>query len=103
MKKDDSILKEVLEKVKPPEEKTKEMENSLKEFIEKIEKKVQKQGIKAEVFVGGSFAKNTMIKKDKYDVDVFLRFEKTPIVEDISKISEKILEGIKKWASRVTE
>ena len=30
----------------------------------------------SDVFVGGSLAKNTLIKKAKYDVDLFIRFEK---------------------------
>ena len=41
-----------------------------------LKKRLKILNIDAEVFVGGSYAKNTMIKKDSYDIDIFLRFSK---------------------------
>ena len=93
MKKIDSILTEVLEKVEPKKVELKLIENFLREFLEKIEKKIKVLKINAEIFVGGSFAKKTVIKKDKYDVDIFLRFDKK--YKEISDLTEKILKGIK--------
>lgn len=86
------ILKEVLERVTPPEKDMKMIEDSLKDFVAKVGKRILSLKIDAEIFVGGSFAKNTLIKKDEYDLDVFLRFGKK--YEDISKITEKILKGV---------
>ena len=68
MQKYDSIFKEVLEKIEPPKETIKFIDNSLKDFLKKINKKIKFSKVDAEVFIGGSFAKKTVIKKDYYDV-----------------------------------
>jgi len=57
------LMAEVLEKVEPPKKELKIIKNSLKEFLKKFEKRLKALKINAEVFVGGSFAKDTMIKK----------------------------------------
>ena len=88
-----SVLAEVLEKVEISKEELKIIKNSLEDFIKKFEAKLKVLKINAEVFVGGSFAKNTVIKKDYYDVDVFVRFDKKYGDEEISKLTGKILKG----------
>jgi len=93
-KKTNQILQEVLEKAKPSKDNFEEIENSLKEFLKKLEKKVRKSKIKAEVFVGGSFAKNSMINKKVYDIDIYIRFDRK--YENISKLTGKLLSGFKK-------
>ncbi len=111
MNKVNSILKKALKKVEPPKEDLELIENSLKYFLEEFQKKIKKMKIDAEIFVGGSFAKNTVIKKDKYDVDVFVRFpenqrfsvsktsKKQKVSDDkkydISKLLEKALKGFR--------
>jgi len=89
----DSILKEVLEKIKPPQEDLEFIDSTLKKFLEDLRKRIKKNKIKAELFVGGSFAKGTVILKDYYDVDVFIRFDKKH--KEISKLTKKILRGVK--------
>ena len=69
------ILKEVLNKINPSKEEIKHIENFLKNFISLFEKKLKEKKIDAQVFVGGSFEKKTLIKKRLYDIDVFVRFE----------------------------
>ena len=86
-----SILKEVLEKISPPKEDLKFIDETLKKFLKELKKKIGR--LKVDVFIGGSFAKNTVIKKDYYDVDVFLRFDKK--YEDISSMTKKFLKGMK--------
>ncbi len=93
MKKINFILKEVLKKVKPGESELQIIEDSFKEFLEKLNKKIKVLKINAEIFVGGSFAKNTVIKKDRYDVDIFIRFDKK--YKEFSKLMDKIIKGIK--------
>ena len=90
-KKTDIILKEVLGKVKPSKEELVEIERPLKAFVRHLEKRLKKLKIDAEIFVGGSFAKNTLIKKDKYDIDIFLRFDRKH-KQEISNLIEKLLE-----------
>ncbi len=94
-KKINLILKEVLEKVEPPKKELEIIENSLKEFLEKFGKRLRILKIDAEVFVGGSFAKNTVIKKDYYDIDIFVRFDKRYKDDEISNLTRKIIKSIK--------
>ena len=93
--KESVIFKEILEKINPSKEELKSIEKFLKDFIKNLSLKLKTSKIKAEVFVGGSFAKKTMIKKDKYDVDVFVRFDESFIGKDISKVLENVLKKMK--------
>ena len=85
-----SIFKEVLIKVNPSND-FKEITPILNKFLEKLKRGIKKQKIKAEVFVGGSFAKRTIIKREIYDVDIFIRFDKKYNQDTISALTEKIL------------
>jgi tRNA CCA-adding enzyme len=98
MKKIDLILEEVIKRVEPSEEEIKYINKFLKEFIEKIKSQIKKQKIKADVFVGGSFAKGTLIKKDKYDIDIFLRFDKQYPNNELSDLTKKLLKEIKSFS-----
>jgi len=88
-----SILKEVLGRVEPTKEELKDIENLLENFKKKIQKNIKSQKINAEIFVGGSFAKSTGIRKDDYDIDIFIRFDKK--YKDISDLTKKILKNVK--------
>ncbi|MFH1325185.1 MAG: nucleotidyltransferase domain-containing protein [archaeon] len=87
-----SVLKEALEKIKPSAEELIEISPYVSKFIEEIKKEIGKNKVNAEVFLGGSFAKGTVVKKDVYDADIFLRFDKKE--KDISQLTEKILRKI---------
>lgn len=88
VKKINSILMQVLEKVAPPRKDLELIENSLKDFLSKFKKKIN-----AEIFVGGSFAKKTVIKKNYYDLDVFVRFDKKCDDEEMFMKVKKALSG----------
>ena len=87
-KKINSIKKKAFEKVVPKKSAEKLVSQILKEFIEKLRKV---SGKKIKFLVGGSFAKKTTIKKDKYDVDLFSLFNKSE-----KNISEKLKKILKK-------
>ncbi|HTY44186.1 MAG TPA: nucleotidyltransferase domain-containing protein [Patescibacteria group bacterium] len=89
------ILKEVLEEVEPSKEELKIINENLKKFIEDVRKKIKKSGIEAEVFVGGSFAKGTVIRKKNYDIDIFIRFDRKYRNENISEKTKKLLGNLK--------
>ena len=72
----ENVLEEALLESKPSKQEVEKINLYLKEFLAKFKKILSSSGIDAEVFVGGSFAKKTLIKKDKYDVDIFVRFDK---------------------------
>ncbi len=95
-KKIDSILKEILPKVSPSKEEYSNMKSLLNEFLKKINYEIKKQKISVQIFVGGSFAKNTLTKKDKYDADVFARFDKKYEEKELSNILKKIIKRIVK-------
>lgn len=59
-------------------------------FVRKLKKKVEKENV--QIFVGGSFAKNTLVRGEKYDIDVFVRFKDTG---DYSLRLEKLLKEFK--------
>ena len=94
------ILKEVLIKVNPSEKDLSSINKFLKDFISEIKKELKKKKIDAEVFVGGSFAKKTLIKKGQYDIDIFVRFNKK-YGNEISDLTEKILRDTKRHFSTI--
>lgn len=93
--KNNKIFKEVLEKIKPSKEELKFINSSLSDFLKKVNKKIKVKKLKAEIFIGGSFAKNTLIKKDHYDIDIFIRYDAKYKDNDLSGITEKILGDFK--------
>ncbi len=94
-KKLNEIFKQVLDEIKLNEKETKEINNETQKFVEKLQSKISELKINSEVFVGGSVAKGTLIKKDKYDADIFLRFDKKYSEKELPKLTKKILNKIK--------
>ena len=86
-----SVLKEVLKKINPSKEELGRINSETQDFLKKVKEKIKGMRLDAEVFIGGSFAKKTIIKKGIYDVDIFVRFGKKS--KDISGLIEKILDG----------
>lgn len=85
------ILDSELARVKPSDDEIRYLENFTASITKALERKIAKKNIKASVFLGGSLAKNTLIKKDKYDVDLFIRFEKKYSELEIKKHMKRIL------------
>ena len=94
-KKVGDILRRVLEKIEPSKQDLEKIEKSLSYFKEKIEKQIKKQKLNAVLFEGGSFAKKTIIKKDSYDLDIFIMFPEKFKGQNISKLTEKLLKEFK--------
>lgn len=67
-----------------------ELEATARDHLTLIREGLDKKNISAEVFLGGSLAKGTIIKQHVYDIDLFVRFYNSPR-EKISDILEKIL------------
>ena len=85
------VLKQQIEIVKPDSQTIKQINSSTDDFIIYLKKKLKSKKIKADVFIGGSLAKNTIVKKDKYDVDIFIRFDEKYDNKEISRILGKAL------------
>lgn len=88
----ETIINQVLANIRPEENILIKINNIAKDFCFNLEEKLKKNKINAEVFVGGSLAKNTLVKKNKYDIDVFVRFDKKYKDSKISGILGNILE-----------
>ena len=95
-KKIEKVLNDVIEEIKPSSEERKDIEKRTKKFIDELKKEIKNQKIDAVPFIGGSFAKGTLIKKKKYDVDIFIRFSNKYNDSEISLRTKKILEKIRK-------
>jgi tRNA CCA-adding enzyme len=91
----DSKIKQVLDKqillVKPDKEILDKIEKISKEFCKNLKEKLKSKKIEAEVFIGGSIAKGTLIKKKKYDIDLFVRFSEKYKSKNISELLKKIV------------
>jgi tRNA nucleotidyltransferase (CCA-adding enzyme) len=92
------ILNEQIRKIAPEKKELEKINKETKKFILDLKKKLKIY--KADVFVGGSIAKKTLIKKDKYDVDIFVRFDKSYKDKEISEILNKLLNGKRIHGSR---
>lgn len=90
-----SIVREVKKLLTPEKDFMAKMGLETREFIKLLNVEIKKQKAKADVFVGGSFAKGTILKGEKYDVDIFVRFNSG------DKISEKLEKIISKVAKKI--
>ena len=73
---ENDIMQKVLVSVKPSASEEEEIRKRILNFLAELNNSLKKGKIKAQAEVGGSFAKGTTIKKEKYDVDVFAVFDK---------------------------
>lgn len=93
-------IKEILERqillIKPTEKGQERIEKETENFVKELESKIKNKKIKADVFLGGSLAKGTLIKKQKYDIDIFVRFDEKYQDKEISKLLGKVLGKAKK-------
>lgn len=85
------VLLKQLELIKPDKEISEKINYLSKNFIGELEKRLRKEKISAEIFVGGSLAKKTLVKKEKYDVDIFVRFDEKYGSENISNLLGKVI------------
>ena len=87
------VLKEVLKEIELDKKELLDIKENVENFIRQIKLKIAKMNQKPEVFVGGSYAKKTMITKNKYDVDIFLRYDKKNSDAELSEKTRKLLSG----------
>jgi tRNA nucleotidyltransferase (CCA-adding enzyme) len=85
---------DLLDKVKKEIRPDKGIMDEIDEFVASIDKKIKSKKIKAACVPGGSVAKGTFLKGD-FDVDIFVKFDRSYSEKNISDILEKLLEGQK--------
>lgn len=86
------VISEQIKLLKPDVSVIKELENRSREFVVKLQEEISKSKTEADVFIGGSFAKGTLLKADNYDVDIFVRFDKK--YEQLSDRLERLLNTV---------
>ncbi|MFB6246627.1 MAG: nucleotidyltransferase domain-containing protein [Candidatus Pacearchaeota archaeon] len=89
------VSRQVLERIEPSKEDKDFLKKSVRNFESNLRNKIKEKSLKATFFEGGSFAKGTLMKKSKYDIDLFVRFEKYHANDDLSKLTEEILKDTK--------
>ena len=90
------VLNEQIELIKPSEETLDKINRIYKEFVKELRELLRKKKIKAEVFLGGSLAKDSLVKKDIYDIDIYVRFDKKYDNKKISGMLGKVVKNAKK-------
>lgn len=96
MKKFNNILQNILEEVQPNQKELKNINKKTRDFMKELKEEIKKQKINAVPFIGGSFAKGTLINKEKYDIDIFIRFDKNYSDTEISKLTKNIIGKLRK-------
>lgn len=88
-------MKDIIDvrELSPQEDKLKIIKKELNELLLNVKNILKKERINAEIFVGGSYAKQTLMRKDNYDIDVYVRFDKQ--YENISELLEKVIKKSK--------
>ncbi|MCX6748988.1 MAG: hypothetical protein NT076_05285 [Candidatus Pacearchaeota archaeon] len=117
------ILKKELGRIKPTSEELAKLEDEAKTFCLNLERSLKKRKIKASVFIGGSLAKKTILKKENqenplnvgfsgprkfkkqqnfrgYDIDIFVRFDSKYKDCEISDLLAKSLKATRIHGSR---
>lgn len=104
------ILEEKIELIKPDKESLNRINKTSDNFVKNLKRKLKSRNICADVFIGGSLAKGTLVKKNKYDsenkfsesqnsskefydVDIFVRFDRNYKDVQISDMLGKLLKG----------
>jgi len=91
MKNVNEVLKAELDLIKPPGEVYEKIVLRSKEFVKDLKEKLVARKVKADVFIGGSLAKGTLVRKKVYDIDVFVRFDKKYKDKEISGLLGDVL------------
>ena len=89
-------INRVVEKLNlvPSVSEKKQLKKELDFIVLALKNEIKKQRMGAEVFIGGSFARGTLVKKKDYDVDIFIRFDWR--YEDLTFELEKIINNASK-------
>lgn len=84
------ILEQQISNIKLSSYELKYIDEISKKTIESTKARLSKLKIEATVFVGGSLAKGTLIRKKDYDIDLFVRFNKRYSEDEIKKYFNKL-------------
>jgi len=89
------ILKLQANEVKPSAEELKALAEMIAKFLFQLNSALKRKKISASAVLGGSFEKGTLIKKEHYDIDVFVRFASREKSDKLADILETMLKTMK--------
>ncbi len=78
----------------PPVEVVDSLKKECWEMVKVLETQLKKQKLHASIFIGGSFIKNTLMRAEQYDVDLFIRFDKK--YDNLSNLIKKLIQPLRK-------
>jgi len=87
-----SIIESQKKALRPTEKEILYLQGMIKKFLFALRTEINVSNVRSQVFLGGSYAKNTILKKYDYDIDVYARFPWQ--FDDISGILEPILKKV---------
>lgn len=89
-----NILQNVIRKITPPHVEKNALDKAILKFKTKLSPSLKSYGTK--VFIGGSLAKQTLIKRDtNYDIDVFILFPYTRFKNKSKELSKFLEQALK--------
>ncbi|VVB78462.1 CCA-adding enzyme [uncultured archaeon] len=92
------VINAQIKLIKPEKKEIKKIKDISDKFTVELKKRLKQKKIKADVFIGGSLAKNTLVKTNDnlYDVDIFVRFDEKYKDCEISTLLGKVIGKAKK-------
>lgn len=87
------ILGKVLQDIKPGEHELALIKEMAGKFMLMVQGELKNRKIAADAFIGGSLAKGTLLKREKYDIDIFIRFDYKKYLGKETELSG-LLEGV---------
>lgn len=84
------VKSNILKNIKPTKKDNNLISEKVNSVLESLNKTLNKLGIRAEFFIGGSFGKGTYLK-NSFDVDIFCRFDKTYKGHNLSEVLKKVI------------
>ncbi len=93
------LIDSIAQDLAPEKQYLKDLSVKVTAFCSELQLALKKRYVSAEISLGGSFAKNTMVKKAVYDIDILVRFKEER--EQLSDVLERVLISMKKHYVRV--
>ena len=66
------------------------LEIRVRSIVNLLKEAIKKEKMKADLFIGGSFAKGTLLEKEKYDVDLYVSWNKPEDLKEFERIESAI-------------
>ena len=89
------IFRKKLGEVKIDDSRIEEIHSQAENIRKKLNESCRKYRVKADIFIGGSLAKRTIVGNGKLDVDIYVRFHKESNSEIFSKIVKNVDKTVK--------